>query len=133
MPEYTDNARIPLLDQNVAQPEVPENTAKQVIDQMLTGIYTYDTVADLDITIPQVDDPTQPTDWQNFMIEINEVTALTTQRNVTLPDYKRVYIFRNSTSQTLNFKTSGTGFTLAAGLTAYAMSDGINMTKITFS
>jgi len=134
MTTYTDNLRIPHLDQNVAQPEIPENTAKNIIDQALTGIYTFDTVDDNDIVISHTDDPTQPTDWQNFMFEINEVVDLTTSKTVTLPDTARTYIFRNSTDQVLEFKTtSGTGFNLNPTLTAYAYSDGTNMQKITFS
>lgn len=134
MTTYTNNIRIPHLDQNASQPEVPENVAKDITDQMFTGIYTLNTVDALDITISHTDDPTQATDWQNFMIEINEVFTLTGAINVNLPVNKRVYIFRNSTAQTLTFKTiTGTGFTLATNLTAYAISDGTNMSKITFS
>jgi len=131
MATYTDNLRIPLLEQNHSRPEGPENIAKDIIDKGLVGVYIYDTVADADIVIPQVDG--EVNDWHNLLIEINDAVTLTVPRNVTFPDYKRVYIFRNSTNQDLTFKTSGTGFVLASGLTAYAMSDGVNMTKITFS
>jgi len=135
MTTYTNNIRIPYLDQNVAQPEVPENTAKNIIDQMFSNIYTVNATSDSDIDITQTDDPTAPTDWQSFMIKITDTGSLFTgERNVSLPNYQRSYIFMNSTLQNLTFKTSsGTGFKIAAGTTAYAYSDGVNMSIIEFT
>ena len=135
MTTYTNNLRIPYLDQNVAQPEVPENTAKNIIDQMFSNIYTVNATADIDINITQTDDPTAPTNWQSFMIKITDTSAFfTVERNVSLPNYPRSYIFMNSTLQSLTFKTSsGTGFKIAAGTTAYGYSDGTNMSIIEFT
>ena len=40
MTTWTTNLEIPHLDQNVAQPEIPENEAKDIIDAALGGILT---------------------------------------------------------------------------------------------
>ncbi len=139
MATYSDNLRIPHLDQNVAQPEIPENTAKNIIDNILSNVYTID-VTSTDVTngyinIVHNDDPTQPTDWQSFMIKITDTgTLLTAQIDINLPDNARPYIFVNDTSQPLKFKTTnGTGFVLIASANGYAFSDGVNISKLEFA
>ena len=135
MTTYTGNYRIPHLDQNVAEPEIPENTAKEIIDSALTKRTQFDFTSDADMTITHSDDPTQATDWQSFIFNITDDSAfLTATKNVNLPDgYARPYIFENNTAQSLTFKTvSGSGFVLNAGLNAYAYCDGTNIVRIDF-
>lgn len=139
MTTYSNNFRIPHLDQNVAQPEIPENTAKNIIDNILSNVYTYNiTSTDVSngyVNITHTDDPTQPTDWQSFMIKITDTGVLLTgQIDIKFPDNARPYIFVNNTSKSLNFKTtSGTGFVIASGNNAYAFSDGTNISKLEFA
>jgi len=135
MTTYTQNMRIPYLDQNVAQPEVPENTAKDIIDSMLTNVSVTNAVADVDITIPHNDDATNATSWQSLMFNITDTNVLlTAPRNVNFPTYPRTYIFMNNTLQSLTFKTnSGAGFLLGAGSNAYAYSDGTSIYKLEFA
>lgn len=135
MTTYSNNLRIPHLDQNVAQPEIPENTAKNIIDQLLSGIYTINATADADITITHTDDPTQATNWQSMIIDITDTTPVLTQQvNVILPDNARVYILRNNTAQVLTYKTTtGAGFDIGSGQNAYGFSDGTNLTRLNFA
>ncbi|RLD08598.1 MAG: hypothetical protein DRI65_01810 [Chloroflexota bacterium] len=135
MTTYSDNLRIPHLDQNVAQPEVPENTAKNIIDSILSNVYILQTVDANDITISHTDSVVDSTDWQSFMIEIRDSGAyLTDAINVNLPDNPRPYVFKNSTSYSVNFKTTGgTGVTLTAGSNAYCFSDGVNIVRLEFA
>ena len=134
MTTYTDNYRIPHLDQNIAQPEVPENTAKEIIDRIMGGKYTYNFTADADYSIPHVDDPTQPTDWQNGLIEITDTgVLLTATRSIILPNNTRTYIFINNTAQSITFKVSGqTGATLNSGENMYAICNGTDIIRMNF-
>lgn len=135
MSDFSDNLRIPFLDQNVAQPEIPENTAKSVIDSIFSNTYKLETVDDLDITITQTDTSTQATPWQSFVIEILDTNVfLTTGITVFLPDNQRPYILKNSTLKTITFTTlNGTGFSLSSSSNAYAYSDGVNLEKLEFA
>ena len=134
MTTYTSNYRIPHLDQNIAQPEIPENTAKEILDQILGGTYTFNFVLDEDYTIPHVDDPTQATDWQNGMINITDTdTVLTASRSIILPANTRQYIFINNTTQAITFKLSGqAGATLQAGKNMYAYCNGTDIVRLEF-
>jgi len=137
MTTYSDNLRIPHLDQNVAQPEIPENTAKNIIDNILSNVYQYSPnatdVTNTYVTITHSDSVTAATNWQSFMIEILEGSDMGQDFPVNLPTNPRPYIFKNSTSYIITFKTlAGTGFTLASGSNAYAFSDGINIEKLEF-
>lgn len=139
MTAYSDNLRIPHLGQNIAQPEIPENTAKDIIDSFLSNTYTIDAVDNLDIVISHTDSITGATDWQSFFIEITDDSDnMLSARTVTLPDNARPYIFKNNTNSgtggvVLTFKTtSGTGFTVAAGSNAYGYSDGTNLELLEF-
>ncbi|MCP3899120.1 MAG: hypothetical protein GY707_05235 [Desulfobacteraceae bacterium] len=138
MTTYSDNLRIPHLDQNVAQPEIPENTAKNIIDNILSNVYQYSPdatdVSNGYVEITHSDSVVGATNWQSFMIEILEGVDMTTNFEVRLPINPRPYIFKNSTSYTITFKTiTGAGFPLASGSNAYGFSDGANIEKLEFS
>ena len=134
MTDYSDNLRIPHLDTNVANPEVPENTAKDVIDQLVSGKYVHDMTSDENYTVIHTDSPITPSDWQNFMIEITDTTLVLTQsRNIFLPSNQRVYILINSTQESLGFGVVGRGVELVpAGGNMYAFSNGIDIIKLQF-
>lgn len=130
---YSDNLRIPHLDQNVAQPEIPENTAKDIIDQILSGRFTTDFITDADITITHSDSTTSASDWQNAILNFTSSVALTGTRNVILPDNQRVYIIENNTGYSIQFKTlNGTGVTLVDGNNVFCYSDGVDIIRLDF-
>lgn len=133
MTDYTTNLSIPLLDQNVAEPEIPENTAKDIIDKILSGRYTWDFASDADITITHTQDPTAATPWQNGIFNFTSSVALTGTRNVILPDNQRTYIIENNTGYAIQFKTSaGTGITIADGQNFFGFCDGTDILRLNF-
>ena len=134
MTTYTGNYRIPHLDQNIAQPEIPENTAKEIIDSVLGGSFTYNIESDADYTFVQTDDPTQVTDLQNWIIEITDTNIiLTGSVSIILPNNTRQYVFKNSTSYHLTFKVSGqTGEILAPDHKMLTYCNGTDIEKIEF-
>lgn len=134
MTEYTNNLRIPLLDQNVAQPEIPENTAKVIFDQIIGGQFTLDIPTDADYTFITGESAVAASDWQNGIIEIIDTTnPLSAPRNIILPNNKRTYIFINNTTQILTFKVSGqVGEALGVGKNMYAFCDGTDISKLEF-
>jgi len=134
MTVYSNNLRIPHLDQNVASPEIPENTAKDIIDSVMTNIYTIETVDEFDITITHTDSTTTTDDWQSFVFDVKDTgTFLTGSINVILPDNTRPYIFRNSTAYSITFKTATGGFSLVGGGNAYAYCNGTTIERLEFS
>ena len=138
MPTYTSNYRIPHLDQNTGQPEIPENTAKDIIDGVLSGVYTYNiTATDVSngyVTISHTDSLYSKTDWHSFIFNITDTgTLLTTDIDIVFPNNSRPYIFKNNTLFTLTYKTTGgTGTVLGQGRNAYMFSDGTNMELLEF-
>lgn len=135
MTAYTNNLRIPHLDQNVSQPEIPENTAKEIIDKMISGQHIHNMTADSDYTFVHTDSPSTPSDWQNGLIEITDTgVLLTTGRSIIVPANKRTYIFVNSTVQSLTFKVSGqTGVSIASGGNIYAICNGTDIERLQFA
>jgi len=132
---YSDNLRIPHLDQNAVQPEIPENTAKYIIDQILTKVYSLETVDDQDIIITHSDSAISASNWQSFIFEIKDTGLfLTAAINIILPNNERPYIFKNSTVYNLTFKTSsGSGFQLNPSQNAYAFCNGVDIEKLEFA
>jgi len=141
MTTFTDNLRIPHLDQNVAEPEIPENTAKDILDSVFSGQYVYDIVS-ADVSagsyeFVQVDDVTSAQPWQNGIINITDTGVLLSGViDIIVPDNLKQYIFKNSTLQNLNFKTTseaGSGTTLSAGNNMYAIANGTGIEKLEFA
>lgn len=138
MATFTTNCRIPHLQQNTGQPEIPENTAKDILDGLISNTYIYNiTATDVTngyVTIAHTDSLYAKTDWHNFMFEITDTgTLLTTSIDIIFPDNSRPYIFKNSTLHSLTYKTtSGTGTILGSVRNAYMYSDGTNMVLLEF-
>lgn len=137
MTTWTTNLEIPHLDQNVAQPEIPENVAKNILDEVFAGMNTTDFTSDADLTFVYVPDPKLAQPWHSFVQEfIDDTTALTATRTVTFPVNNRPYLLINNTDQTLNFKVTGsaTSISLANGGTnMYCYSDGTDLIKFDFT
>ena len=135
MTTWTDNLEVPHLDQNVAQPEIPENVAKDIFDTIFAGMYTTDFPSDADYIYVYVADPTLAQPWHNYVQKFTDVAfPLLATRTVTFPANKRPYLLFNDTDQELNFKISGSGTSilLAVGETVYAYSDSIDLIKFDF-
>jgi len=135
MTTFTNNFRIPHLDQNIAQPEIPENVAKDIMDSITGSIKVIETIDTNNITVAHVDTAYGTTDYQNFMFKVKDTGAfLTGGISVIFPDYARTYVFINDTDYGITFKTaSGSGITLLAGTNAYGYSDGTNIIRMDFN
>ncbi len=129
----TQNLNVPYLEQNVAQPEIPENEAKDIIDAAICGILsiimTIDTDYNLDdtgIVLPQ--------EWQYGILVVNPISH-TIVTNINIPDGKVMkYIIANDSGSGLdvNIKTvSGTGVSVPDGSVYQVFSDGISIRRIT--
>lgn len=133
MTTWTTNLEVPHLDQNVAQPEIPENVAKDIFDDVFAGMYTT-AMSDANYTYVYVPDPKQAQPWHNFVQEFTG--TLTAIRIITFPSNNRPYLLMNNTDQILEFNTSTQAIanvTLGIGQNAYAYSDGINLFSINFA
>jgi len=129
----TTNLEMPYLEQNVAQPEVPENEVKDIVDAAICGIYTIPmldgnfTLDDLSLT----DTASYPRKWQYGILVIsNPHTAETT---LTLEDDKKmIYIIDNTTGWNIIFKTASepTGVDIPDGVVYQVYSDGSNIKRV---
>lgn len=106
------------------------NSALRVLEAAIAGLLTHDMASDADYTLGT---SSTPAEWQYGTIEITDTgTNLTTGRNIIVPDNAKVYIFVNSTAQTLTLKTSaGSGVAVAAGTTAILRCDGTDVVRVT--
>lgn len=125
---------IPYLGQNVAQPEVPENEAKDIIDAAICGQLTIDVNADTAYTLDDTS-LTYPQEWQyGILIITNTGTANTGTVNVIVPDgLKMKYVLVNDTGSTFAIQlktTTGTGITVPDGSIYQMYSDGTNVRRI---
>jgi len=136
MTTWTDNLEVPHLDQNVAEPEVPENVAKDIFDEIFAGYNTTDFLLDEDLTFVYVPDPKLAQPWHSFAQNfIDDTTALTATRTVTFPANKRPYLLINNTDQTLEFIVSGSSNPISlanGGANMYCYSDGTDLIKMEF-
>lgn len=129
----TSNLKIPYLEQNVAQPEIPENEAKDIIDAAICGILEITMTVDTDYTL---DDTSinLPQEWQYGILKVNSISH-TIATNVIVPDNKIMkYIFINDSgsSQNITIKTtSGTGISVPDAGIYQVFSDGTNIRRIT--
>jgi len=126
----TTNLEVTHLAANQNTPEVTENEAKDIFDDAIAGLLTHDMASDADYTLSTA---TSPEEWQYSTVEITDTgTALTTGRNIIVPVNKKIYIFVNSTLQTLTLKTSaGSGIAVATVKTAILRCDGTNVVRVT--
>lgn len=127
----TTQLEITHLVPNPVNPDVVENEAKDIFDGAIAGLLTHDMASDVDYTLATTGTP--PYEWQNSTIEITDTgVVLTTTRNIICPNNKKVYIFVNTTAQSLVLKTSaGTGITVATGKTAILRCDGTDVVRVT--
>jgi len=138
MTTYTDNLEIPHLDQNVAQPEIPENVAKDILDAIFSGYYKTDFPSDGDLIYGYTADPTEAQPWHNFVQDfVDDIESLTIPRTVTFPVNNRPYLLINNTDQILNFEIDSQlndSIPLPnGGASMYCYSDGENLLKIPFN
>jgi len=126
----TQFLEIPYLGQNVAQPEIPENEAKDIIDAAIAGNLIVPMLVD---TTYLLDDTslTYPQEWQYGIMVIE--TANTVSTELHLPDGLAMqYVLDNRTGSDIVFKTvSGLGVTVPPSSIYKMYSDGINIKRIT--
>ena len=137
MTTWTTNLEVPHLDQNVAQPEIPENVAKDIFDAIFAGKYTTDLPADADYTYIYVADPKLAQNWHNFVQEFTDTGfPLTATRKITFPINNRPYLLINNTDQTLDFEIVGQSTPISlvnGGANMYCYSDGTDLIKFEFA
>lgn len=131
----TPNIEAPLLDQNVAQPEIPHNEALAVIDATIAAELNLDLNADTGHTLDDTS-LTYPQEWQNGIIIVtNTGTANTGVVDVVVPDGKRMkYVLVNDSGSgfDVQLKTAtGVGISVPDGSIYLMYSDGVNVRRIT--
>lgn len=123
------------LTANQASPEVVENESKDTFDGAVAGLLTHNMASDADYTLLTTG---APAEYENMCIEITDtsspqvVTASSPVRAIIAPTTKKLYVFINSTAQSLQLKTSaGTGIIVATQKTAILRCDGTNIVRVT--
>jgi len=133
MTTWTEYLEVPYLDQNVAQPEIPENVAKDIFDVIFAGMYTT-AMPDANYAYLYTPDPKAAQPWHNFVQKFTG--TLTQSRVVTFPANNRPYLLINSTNQILEFNTTvqvAANVSLGIGKNAYVYSDGTDLFKLEFA
>lgn len=131
-----DSATIgaPLLDQNVAQPEIPHNEAINVIDAAIAKTLELDVNADTDYTLENIA-VTYPQEWQNGILLItNTGTANTAEVSVLIPDgLVMKYVLINDTGSGFDVRletVTGSGIPVPDGSIYSLYCDGTNVRRI---
>lgn len=97
----TNPLEIPYLEQNVAQPEIPENEAKDILSSASFGILYIDMVIDTAYLIKETNQDlsaTYPFEWQHAILVLNSV-AHTITTDLVFPELKiGKYVVHNKTS-----------------------------------
>ena len=131
----TEFLEIPYLDQNIAQPEIPENEAKDIIDASISGIAYIDMVIDTTYELKETnqdDTITYPHEWQYAIIVLNSI-AHTTSVNLVIPELKVTkYIIHNKTPVTITVTQYGTNEVSVPANTIYTVyCDGTDVWRTT--
>lgn len=99
------------------------NISGTTIDSV-EGSVTVDFVTDADLTL------STSQAFNEFITITDSLVVLTATRNIILPINTRTWVVKNSTAQTLTFKTSaGTGIAITSGAIAVLRGDGTNIIK----
>jgi len=130
----TESLEAPLLDQNVAQPEVPHNEALVIVDSAVAGQLTIDINDNVNYTLDDTS-LTYPQEWQyGTLIITNTGIANTGVVSVIVPDSKIMrYVLVNDSSSGLGVQlitATGTGITVPDGSIYQMLSDGIDIRRI---
>lgn len=124
----TTNKEAPHWTASQNQPDVTHNTALDVFDASIAGMFTHDMTADANYTLLS-------TEWQYKVIEITDTNPfLGAARDIILPnDNAGIFYFYNNTStHDLTLKSStGTGVAVAATMRAILQCDGTNVVRWT--
>lgn len=131
-----DSATIgaPLLDQNVAQPEIPHNEAIAVVDATIARTLTIAMTIDTDYTLDNLD-TTYPQEWQYGVLNIDTVVHTVATTNVIVPDGLVMrYLIKNNNGEGfgVTFKTTtGTGLLIPDDNTYYDVyCDGVDIYRV---
>lgn len=122
----TTGLEIQKLPANPVEGDVKVNAAFDLIDAATQQHLAINFASDADLTLSTSGTIAQ---WQYGVIELTDTgTALTTGRNVIVPDNERIYRIVNNTAQTLTIKTSaGTGIELTTLTGGLLYCDGTNV------
>jgi len=129
----TTHLLIPYLGQNVAQPEVPENEDRDIVDAATCGQLDISMTTNTDFVL---DDTalTYPQQWQ-YKILIISAVAHTGIHSVIVPDGKKMlYILVNDSGSGFDVQlktTTGIGIQVPDGSAYQLYSDGTNVRRIT--
>ena len=131
----TNFLKIPYLGQNIAQPEIPENEFKDIVDASICGQLILDINADTAYTLDDTS-LTYPQEWQyGILIITNTGTTNTGIVDIIVPDgLKMKYVLDNKTGSTFAIQlktTTGTGISVPDGSIYQMYSDGTNIRRIT--
>lgn len=122
----TTNIEITYIQTSQAGKETTANNAFDKIDGALGSVYAYEMPSNANQT------PDDATCLISLVIHVTSAVTLTATRNITLPNNKKFYFVKNSTtgSQNIQFKTAaGTGVTVANGKEAIVRCDGTNIVR----
>lgn len=121
------NLGITLLEVAQDDKEAAINTAINNLDTCLSARLVHNMVSDADYTID-----TGIEEHYNLIIEITDTgPVLSTSRNIILPNTTQAHIIKNSTLQTLVFKTlAGTGVSIIPSAIELVYSNGSNIEAI---
>jgi len=129
----TDFLEIPYLAQNVAQPEIPENESKDILDYATAGQLIIDINDDIDHNL---DDSGlfYPKEWQaSTLIITNTISFNSGIVSIIIPSGKRTkYVVHNNTTTGFNVRIIQTGLSvLVPDQEVYEMyCDGVDVRRI---
>lgn len=122
----TTNKEAPHWTASQNQPDVTVNSAMDVWDDSVAGMFTHDMTSDANYTLLS-------TEWQYKVIEITDTNPfLSAARDILLPnDNLGIFYFYNNTStHALTLKSlTGTGISVAATKRAILQCDGTNVVR----
>jgi len=126
MPTST-NLGITLIDIAQDDKEGSINNAINILDTSLSARLVHNMASDANYTINTATDENY-----NLIIEITDTgVVLTTTRSIILPNTTQAHIVKNSTAQSLTFKTvSGAGVTIIANAIELVYSNGTDIEAI---
>lgn len=99
------------------------------IASIIDGELIHDMASDANYTLST---STDPQEWQYETVKITDTSVnLTAARDVIVPTTKKLYVFINSTLQTLTLKVSGqSGVAVGAGKTAFLRCNGTDVERL---
>lgn len=126
---------IPYLEQNIAQPEIPENEAKDIIDAAIAGILSITTIinTNYDLKLTNTDGTqTYPYEWQYGTLVIENI-AHTIDIDLILPESAiKNYVVHNKTPVNITITQYGANTVVVpTNAIYYIYCDGLDVWRIT--